>query len=86
MARVKVQIHSAGAQEILKSAEVAALMAEAAEQVAEIIREETGIEPDIESYTTDRAVSSVGVPVTVQATEGALTRAAAAVGLEVRPQ
>lgn len=86
MARVQFQLNKPGVREILKSPEMAALMNETAEQVAAQIREETGEEPTVESYTTDRAAAAVGVPAVLQATDGALTRAAAAVGLEVRPR
>ena len=41
-------------------------------------------EVEVRYYTTDRGAASVTVPAEIQATEGALTRAAAAVGLEVR--
>lgn len=39
---------------------------------------------EIRSYTTDRGAASVTVPALLQARDGVLTRAASAVGLEVR--
>jgi hypothetical protein len=38
----------------------------------------------VNHYTTDRAGASVGIPAARQAKDGALTRAAAAAGLEVK--
>ncbi|MGI5222174.1 hypothetical protein [Nocardia sp. CA-290969] len=84
--RVEFQLDRAGVSEILKSPEMAAVINETAAAVADQVREDTGEEPEVESYTTDRGAAAVGVPVTLQATDGALTRAAAAVGLVVVPQ
>lgn len=39
---------------------------------------------EVGEYTTDRNAASVSVPAEAQARDGALTRAAARVGLEVR--
>lgn len=39
---------------------------------------------DVDYYTTDRAAAAVTVPAALQASKGALTRAAAKCGLEVQ--
>jgi hypothetical protein len=43
-----------------------------------------GDDATVDEYTTDRAAASVSVPAAQQAKHGALTRAAAEAGLEVR--
>ncbi|MGE2714197.1 hypothetical protein ACQI4L_09080 [Mycolicibacterium litorale] len=43
-----------------------------------------GPDAEVDEYTTDRAAAAVRVPAEQQAKDGALTRAAATVGLEVR--
>lgn len=76
----KFRLDRRGVAEILKSAETAALMNETANAVAS----QAGEGAEVEAYTTDRQAASVSVPAERQARDGALTRAAAAVGLEVR--
>lgn len=70
----------AGIGEILKSAEAAAIVNGAAREIAAKI----GDEAVVAEYTTDRRAAAVSVPAEMQTRDGALTRAAAAVGLEVR--
>lgn len=64
------------------------VMNDTAREAADAAREELG--PDVEvvvsEYTSDRQAASIAVLVEEQARSGALTRAAAKVGLEVRPQ
>jgi hypothetical protein len=75
----------------LKSSEVAAAIHGLAEQVAAQVRE---AKPDadviVDDYTTDRAASSVTIRDARgrlwQVQDGVLTRAAAAVGLEVNAE
>lgn len=74
------RLNRGGVREILRSPEMAAVMNDAARQVADKI----GDEAEISEYTTDRQAASVSVPAHLQATDGALTRAAASVGLEVK--
>lgn len=69
----------AGIGEILKSAEAAAIVAAAARDMAAQI----GPDAEVNEYMTDRAAASVSVPAEMQTRDGALTRAAAAVGLQV---
>jgi hypothetical protein len=84
-----VEFHrdSAGVEQILKSAEVAALMSEKAQRTASNVRLFTGAEVVVDSYLTDRAASSVTIRDRrgrlLQARDGVLTRAAAMEGLEV---
>jgi hypothetical protein len=70
----------AGIGEILKSAEAAAIVNAAARKIADTV----GPDAQVDEYTTDRRAASVSVPAEMQTRDGALTRAAAAVGLEVR--
>lgn len=74
------RLNRGGVREILRSQEMAAVMNDAARQVAEKI----GDEAEVSEYTTDRQAASVSVPAHLQAADGALTRAAASVGLEVK--
>ena len=77
----KIRLDRAGVGAILKSPEIAAMCTAEAEHVQALL------DPDIVSYvnpyTTDRKAASVAVEAEAQARDGALTRAAAAVGLEV---
>ncbi|WP_280371163.1 hypothetical protein [Nocardia wallacei] len=82
------RLNRRGVRQILRGDELLAkAMDAAAEDVADAAREELGddVEITVTSYTTDRQAASVRVPVEHQARSGALTRAAAKVGLEVRP-
>ena len=84
---------SKGIREILNSDAGAAVVTEAAEQVAALVRASVGDEivVEVNPYTSrDRRAAGVAIRdsrgVEVQASTGALTRAAAAVGLEVKPK
>ncbi|QFG10031.1 hypothetical protein SEA_IDENTITYCRISIS_11 [Mycobacterium phage IdentityCrisis] len=68
-----------GAQEVLKN-----LAADGIDAVAQQVADLAGAGAVFHTYTTDRAAASVGVPAARQAKSGALTRAAAEAGLEVR--
>jgi len=71
-----------GGAEVLRSEWITAQVNAVAHSVADDI----GDEADVDEYTTDRSAASVSVPAALQATDGALTRAAAKLGLEVKPQ
>lgn len=94
MTASKVRLDSAGVAAVLKSAAVAATVTAAAEQVAGQVRSQgvtvahgEDLPVVVNSYVTDRAAASVTLAhpagLAVQAKHGALTAAAAAVGLEV---
>lgn len=68
-----------GGAEVLKDM-AAPLMNAVARQVAA----SAGEDAEVDTYTTDRAAAGVRVPAEQQAIDGALTRAVAAAGLEVR--
>ncbi|OBC12181.1 hypothetical protein A5788_22350 [Gordonia sp. 852002-50816_SCH5313054-c] len=53
-------------------------------RLAQEVGDQCGDDVEVRFYTTDRGAASVTVPAEVQAKEGALTRAATAVGLEVK--
>ncbi|MCQ4119883.1 hypothetical protein [Rhodococcus tibetensis] len=74
------RLNYAGVAKILKSDEYAARINALAREIAR----EVGDDAEVEEYTTDRRAAKVSVPAARQARDGALTRAAAAVGLEVR--
>ncbi|WP_146099169.1 hypothetical protein [Nocardia nova] len=83
------KLNRRGVREILNSSEMSELMTSAAEQAGEAASAELegeGIEVEVTAYSTDRAAASIAVPVWAQAHRGALTRAAASLGLEVRPR
>lgn len=88
MALDKVKLDHSGIAEILKSAPVAAAVREMAEQVANGVRsQKPGAEVVVDSYGTDRAAASVTIRDVRgrvwEVRDGALTRAASGVGLEV---
>lgn len=88
MARPTFRMDRKGISQVLKTM-TEAKTAELAEDVAAQIRAGyPDVEVDVQSFTTDRAVAVVMVKddrgKELQITEGILTRAAAAVGLEVR--
>lgn len=60
------------------------LAAEHIHALAQQVADRAGPDAEVETYTTDRAAASVRVPAEQQAKDGVLTRAVAAVGLEVR--
>jgi hypothetical protein len=84
-----VEFHrdSSGVEQILKSTEVAALMASKAHRVAATVRLFTDAEVVVDQYVTDRAAASVTIRSPdgklLQARDGILTRAASLDGLEV---
>lgn len=83
MAQVKVErlrLDRKGIAALLKSAEFRKRTTEAARSVASKV----GDGAKVDEYTTDRTAAAVSVPAYDQARNGALTRAAAAAGLEVR--
>lgn len=68
-----------GIGEILNSSEAAAIVNGLARDIAA----QVGDDAEVDEYTTDRRAASVSVPADRQTRDGALTRAAAAVGLIV---
>nr|WP_246461585.1 hypothetical protein [Nocardia transvalensis] len=52
--------------------------------LAQALADEIGGDVTVDKYTTDRAAAGVRVPTERQTKDGALTRAAAALGLEVK--
>lgn len=80
MAEVKIKLNRKAVGNLLKSSQFAAAVNRAAEDIADTI----GPDADVYYYTTDRKAAAVGVPAELQARDGALTRAAAANGLEVQ--
>jgi hypothetical protein len=85
MTESNVRLDHKGIAELLKSPAILALMNEAAHKVAEAAREHVKGSPvPVHEYTTDRGAASVSVLAPFQAHHGALTHAAAAVGLEMR--
>lgn len=89
-----LRLDSGGVAAVLKSGAVASAVTAAADQVADQVRGQgrtVGNDDDlpvvVDTYTTDRAAASVTLAhpagLAVQAKHGALTAAAAAVGLEV---
>lgn len=80
MARQTVRLNRRAIAALLKSDAFAQLANDAAARVAANI----GDSAQVETYTTDRGAAAVLVPAEDQARDGALTRAAAAVGLEVK--
>lgn len=80
----QVRLNRRAVSAILKSDAAAALADDAAGRIAAAI---TGVDAEdiqVSSYTTDRRAASVSIPTWAQARDGALTRAASRVGLEVR--
>ena len=69
---------------ILKQ-DYAAQVNELANKIADEARALVGDDAvELQEFTTDRAAASISVPASLQATDGALTRAAAKCGLEVQ--
>ncbi len=77
---VKVTLNRTAVANLLRSEPMANLANAAARRVAAAI----GDDARVSEYTTDRRAASVSVPTYRQARDGALTRAAARAGLEVR--
>lgn len=91
---VNFRLDRSGIAELLKSPEVAAPLKSLGERVAGNVRAQglttgdgSALPVEVSSYTTDRAAVSVTIThaagVAMQAKHGALTKAAAAAGLEV---
>ncbi|MHA4848770.1 hypothetical protein L1080_004380 [Rhodococcus sp. MSC1_016] len=80
MSRPNVRLNRAGVGRLLKSEGYAAAINGLAHEIADA----AGDDAQVAEYTTDRKAASVSVPAYQQASDGNLTRAAAAVGLEVR--
>jgi hypothetical protein len=80
VARGSVRLNRGGVSKVLKSPEFAVKM----NTLAQAIADDIGEDAEVSEYTTDRRAASVSVPAHRQARDGALTRAAASVGLEVR--
>lgn len=80
MSKSTFRLNRKGVSELLKSPEYAA----AINSVARDVAAEIGDDAEISEYTTDRKAASVSVPAHLQASDGALTRAAAKHGLEVK--
>lgn len=78
----KFRLNYKGGAEVLKSPEVAGLINTEINAIADDI----GDDAEVDEYTTDRAAGAVSVPPALQASDGALTRAAAKRGLEVKPK
>lgn len=76
----KFRLDRKGVREILRRTETAAFVNDYARQVTEA----AGPNAEMVDYTSDRSAASVRVPASEQARRGALTRAAARVGLKVR--
>lgn len=75
----KVRLNHATAAKLLRTAFTIGTNA-----LADRIADEIGEDAFVEHYTTDRGAAAVIVPSELQASDGALTRAAAALGLEVK--
>lgn len=93
MARSKIRLDHPGIAEVLKGGEVRGAVDALAEGVAANARsaaevQRHGAAVDVGNYTTDRAAAAVTIVhpggLGMQAKHGTLTRAAGAVGLEVR--
>lgn len=84
------RLDTRGVREVLTGPEVRQVVDDLADQVAAHVRPQlpSGVTVSVRGYTTDRGAASVTVEdvrgMAWQARDGILTRAAAAVGLEVR--
>ncbi|MFE3060711.1 hypothetical protein [Nocardia sp. NPDC059239] len=79
MANANIRLNNAAIGKVLKTA-----FGPMVNQAADAIASHIGPEAIVDDYTTDRNAAAVLVPAEQQAADGSLTRAAAAVGLEVR--
>jgi len=79
VARPRVRLHSTNIGRMLRER-----YREPVNALAHAIAEQVGDDAEVEEYTTDRAAAAVRVPTHRQTVDGALTRAAAALGLEVK--
>jgi acyl-CoA hydrolase len=84
------QLDTAGVREVLKSQELRTVVDTLAGQIADNVRASVreGTTVSVHGYTTDRGAASITVEdvraMAWQARDGILTRAAGAVGLEVK--
>lgn len=76
----KFKLNYKGLGEVLRAPRTAAAVNAAAAE----LRDRAGPDAELNEYTTDRRAASISVPAEQQATDGLLTKAAAAVGLTVR--
>ena len=87
MARQAFRLDRRGVGEVLKSQGTTQLINTVAAQVRDAVDVDDDVEVTMEPYTTDRGAASVAIEdprgLELQATDGALTRAAAKVGLDV---
>ena len=77
----RVRLHNANIGKMLRDSNRFAPLVNA---VAQTVADQIGDDAFVEHYTTDRNAAAVVGPAELQARDGALTRAAAALGLEVR--
>lgn len=90
MATVEFVLDTGGVREILQSPEVRAMVDQAAAEIADRVR--AGVRApeavQVDAYTTDRQAAAVTIAdrrgMAWQARDGVLTRAAAAIGAEVK--
>jgi hypothetical protein len=88
--RVEFALDPAGVREVLQSQEVRSMVDEAAQQIAARVSAQVPADVPVEvrAYSTDRQAATVTVRdvrgMVWQARDGLLTRAAAAVGAEVK--
>jgi uncharacterized protein with PhoU and TrkA domain len=88
--QVEFRLDPAGVREVLQSAEVRAMVDEAASQIADRVRASVKAPESVQvdAYTTDRQAARVTIAdirgMAWQARDGVLTRAATAVGAEVK--
>lgn len=86
----KFNLDREGVKEILNSPEAQAACMELAQQVAGNVSVKDGVDVIVRPYNSDRAGASVFIAhpggLGLQAKHGALTRAAATVGLTVKPR
>ncbi|TSD47978.1 hypothetical protein FFI94_018860 [Rhodococcus sp. KBS0724] len=86
----KFKLDKAGVGQILNSPEAQAACMELAEQIAGNVSVKDGVDVIVRPYNSDRAGASVFIAhpggLGMQAKHGALSRAAASVGLTVKPR
>ena len=86
----KFKLDRAGVRAVLNSPEAQAMSLAAAKNVADAVRVRQGVEVNVRPIKTDRAGAAVSLAhpsgLGLQAKYGTLTRAAAAVGLVVKPR
>ncbi|MGV9666936.1 hypothetical protein [Nocardia niigatensis] len=79
MAEATIRLNNAAIGAVLKKA-----FGPMVNQAADAIASQIGPDAIVDDYTTDRNAAAVLVPAEQQATDGVLTRAAAAAGFPVR--